>query len=201
MQHLNLLDQRLLPPKQVLTAGLIASLVGLGLLAVVVHATMARDVLRDALRASLNPVAEVPVDSVPPEHLALQARLVQTQALAQAMGTQDELPAAPGEALQRLLRSLPAQAWLTEVELGPKGGLTLAGGTLDVSVLPAFTQAAAQAAGLQGRAVEVLRLAPRPVAAEAPAESMGASGDGPAMKPLPAHLFSLSSVGAERGTP
>jgi hypothetical protein len=196
MQHLNLLDARLLPPKRWLTASIIVPVVAAAIGATFLHAVHVRDDLRLVLLSGSAPV-DSPTEIEPSaEHRALQTRHAQTQALVKALSQTTALPDRPADTLRRLIQALPEQAWLSEVEIGPQGSLKVSGGILDSTQLPRYAQSLALSAGVQGRPVEVLRLRPRETGAEA-SDAQSAQ----ATRALPAQLFTLATAGAGETPP
>jgi hypothetical protein len=196
MQHLNLLDARLLPAKRWLTASVIVPAIASAICATLLHAVNVRDDLRLVLLSG-SAAVDAPAEIEPSaEHRALQTQHAQTQALVKALSQKTDLPDRPADTLRRLIQALPDEAWLSDVEIGPQGGLRVSGGILDTTQLPRYAQSLAQGAGVQGRPVEVLRLRPRETAAEdSDAESA------PATRALPAQLFTLATAGGGETPP
>jgi hypothetical protein len=186
-QQLNLLDPGLLPPQPWLTAGPLVLVLGLAFGAVFTHSLMARDALALALKF---PGAEEPASTdaaAPDPSLALQA---QVQRNAQLLGLLREgAQAAPDSAavLATVVQGLPANVWLTSLEVSAPQRLRIEGGTLEPQALQALSLRLAASPALKGWPIEVLRLSPRAVE-----EASSADGEAVRTAAVPAYLFSLS---------
>ncbi|MDP1693095.1 MAG: PilN domain-containing protein [Burkholderiaceae bacterium] len=192
MQHINLADARLLPPRPALSGALLLALLLAATLGVALHGGIEQRRLARALAAGAEPLPATDASEPPgaagaaPE---LQQRIAKRRALLDSLdAAQALLPDAAGS-LERLLAALPETLWLTEVELHGAQGLRITGGTLDVAALGTFAERLAQVPALRGMPIETLRLS-----LDAATPPSGA-GEATATLP-PSHRFVLASAGA-----
>lgn len=200
MRHaLNLIDPGLLPvptrpPVSVLLGVLVLAVGGLG-----VHYSWERTQFERTL--ALPGVTESGLEGeehADPAHAQRLHRVVRDEALADALSGIIDLPRDSAARLRALTQALPDSLWLTEVELGGRSGLRIAGGTLDSAALAPYVARLGQIDGLQGLPLQVVSMEPhQPESASLDGEP-AAVADAPAVKPVapPAqHRFVLEGGG------
>jgi hypothetical protein len=189
MQHINLVDERLLPPRPrpsgaVLLGGFVAALC-----AVAVHGVIERQGLAAAVAGMPAASAEEVAPAAPSDALvALQQRVAQRRALLDTLEAAQPLPRAPAEALEGVLAALPDAAWLTEVDLHGARGLRIAGGVLEPSALVPLARRLAQLPTLAGVPIGTVRLTRDPGS-----DAADASDDAAAAR-VPSHRFVFANL-------
>ncbi len=195
MQQLNLLDPSLLPPLRLLSGARCLVIAALALVAVGGHWAFENGRMTQALRAAGVP-ASAPADAAAAAAasasaagdgtLALQAQLVRSEALRALLDHGDSLPPDSATLLTSVIAALPANAWLTEVDISGARGLRIAGGIVEPRALAAYAQRLAAVLPLRGVPIETLRVEPPP-----PASDDSTDARRPAH-----HSFVLASAGA-----
>ena len=187
MQHINLVDGRLLPPLRVLSGMRLATLALAGAMLVFGHWGFERLALARAMAAAN--AAEAPDANASTadgtDGLAdLRERVAQREALRDLLAA-DHLPKQPELLLRAVIDALPPTLWLTEIDIARERAVRIGGGALDVGALDPFTERLAQVALLRGVPIHTLRLEP--------AEAQGAAQEAP---PLRSWRFVLASGSA-----
>lgn len=189
MQHLNLVDERLLPPRPRPSGAVLLAGFGIAMTLVVLHGAFERHRLAAAIAAAPEPAAEDIATPTPSQTLlALQQRVAQRRALLDTLETAQALPREPADTLEGVLAAVPDAAWLTEVDLQGARGLRIAGGVLEPAALLPLSRRLSQLPTLRGVPIGTLRLT-RDAGSDA-----GAGDDAP--PPLPSHRFVLASQDA-----
>lgn len=190
MQHINLLDLRLLPKPQRLPAPWLFGVIAVALLGMVGRYAHESAALRKVLSSAAVPDAEVVTEtetngsSTSTESAKLQRRIAALEALRSASMSQLHLPKAIGPTLDAIVASLPDSTWLTEIDIGAGSSLRITGGTVNVQALVALSQRLAQVATLKGTPIGVVHVAPW----------TSAGGEGATLAAA-AHRFVIASAG------
>lgn len=189
-QQINLIDPTLLPPPQRLSPAVLLVLLGVSVAAVMGHFAWEKVSLTRALAAA---TAGAPAEPVAGADAAAQApdttapdRLAQREALRDLLRQQVAMPEGSAALIADMLRALPEQVWLTELELGAQRSLRLSGGTLDTAGFGLLSTRLTAIAALQGLPLHTVRLQPQP--------TQGGDGE-PAAAPQ-SQLFVLASTPA-----
>lgn len=171
MQHINLVEARLLPPLRLLSGLRLATLIAAGALLVFGHWGFERVALSRALamdstaeQADTNHRSVAAKDGL----ADLRERVAQREALRDLLAA-DHLPQQPAALLRSVIDALPQTLWLTEVEVARERALRIAGGALDAAALNSFAAALAQVPSLRGMPVHTVRLEPAGKDGDAPA--------------------------------
>lgn len=189
MQHINLVDERLLPPRPRPSGAVLLGGFAAALCAVAVHGAIERQRLAAAIAGAPDTSAEEVAPAAPSDALvALQQRVAQRRALLDALEAAQPLPRAPAEAIQGVLAAVPDTAWLTEVDLHGARGLRIAGGVLEPAALVPLARRLAQLPTLAGVPIGTVRLTydPGTDAADAADEAAPAR--------VPSHRFVLANL-------
>lgn len=169
MQHINLVDARLLPPRRLVSGQRLATLALTGALLVIGHWGFERLALSRAMAAAhagAAPDADTPAADSNDGLDALRERVAQRAALRDLLAA-DGLPTQPALLLRAVIDALPPTVWLTEVEIARERALRISGGSLDVSALDPLAERLAQVAPLRGVPIHTLRLEPADTQGEA----------------------------------
>jgi Tfp pilus assembly protein PilN len=160
MQHINLLDPRLLPVRHLLSGRRLATLAALGLVLAGTHLAIEQRRLSAAMAAA--GLTAEPVDAVDETQpdASLSARIVQRQALLDMLSKADELPRNSADTLRSVIAALPETVWLTEVDMVGRDGVRIAGGAIDPPSLRTFADRLSRIEPLRGVPIETLRLDP-----------------------------------------
>lgn len=163
MQHLNLIEARLLPPLRVVSGARLAGMVLAGAAIVLAHWGIERVALARALATATATEAADGSASAEPgsdDTLApLRERVAQRQALRDLLAA-DALPREPASLLQAVIDALPPTLWLTEIELARERALRIAGGALDAAAFDEFAARLNRVPPLRGAPVRTVRLEP-----------------------------------------
>ncbi len=127
--------------------------------------------------------------SAPARAAQLQSRIATLEALRAVSQSQTRLPKGIAPTLNAIIASLNDKLWLSEIDIGANGAVRIIGGTLDPQAMAALTEQLSKVPALKGTAIGVLRIEPW---SQDPAGESG-TPDAPAMPP--AHRFVLASAG------
>ena len=189
-QQINLIDPSLQPPPQRLSPALLLVTLGLGVSVVASHFVwekmwLAHELAAATASAPVEQEAGADVSASAPDTTALD-RLAQREALRDLLRQQVAMPDGSATLIADILRVLPDQVWLTELELGAQRSLRISGGTLDTAGFGLLSTRLTSVAALQGIPLHTVRLQPQP--------TQGGDGE-PAAAPQ-SQLFVLASTPA-----
>ena len=184
MQHVNLIDERLLPTRQLLSGARVIAIGVLGLLLVGGHA-----VVESQRYAQLNTdaaalAATAAVDGGETDDTAIQAQISRRQALRDLLAKVEQRPFDSAALLRQVVAALPERVWLTEIDVLGTQGLRIAGAAIDSAALNAFAERLGRIESLRGVPIQTLRIEPLKTDAD----------DGATAKPAAAHAFVLASA-------
>ncbi len=198
MQHINLIDPRLVPQRQWLP---VPALIGMGVVTAAVlgtHLTYETAAMKQVMAASAVPVAQAQAEGAPAaaaaasaaatESAGLQARIDTLEALRAGSRGQQLLPKDLTPTLNAVIASLNGKLWLTEIDVGAGGAVRISGGALDPRALTAMTERLSAVLALKGLPIRVLRIEPMKFESDS-------GGDAATASAMPAaHRFVLASL-------
>lgn len=159
-QQVNLIDISLRPARQNLPpAALLAAVAAAGLL-LTTHFAWEKWALARELALAVAPVvvADSALDGAAQSQRA--ARLVQREALRDLMRLQVSVAEGSAKLMGDIIRAMPEDMWLTELEVGASATLRLSGASADSASFSQFTSRLENIAALKSLPLHTVRLEP-----------------------------------------